>query len=176
MTWKSSICDPCCTPDCGLACFIPFFYFGSNVQMMEDAKIEMEWLDMISFGGKMSKSSCACFCYALGFFIPVVNIPDTVLSSLLDLLAFMPFLLHMNIRGLIRKKYNLQNACCCETCDSQCDDFCVVSFCYSCALIQERIELDHQIKQASPPPQKTGAATRMPRITNSQLISIKTPA
>jgi Cys-rich protein (TIGR01571 family) len=167
--WSTEICDECCGARCLTACIFPCLQFGENIDMMEKEKVPMPDIDMISFNGAIPRSSCGCLVYAIGCLSPSINagVDAACFSVFFNLLEFFPIFLHMRLRTSLREKYKIKTTCCCE---GQCDDFCCATFCYSCALAQEYIELTERKKISAQDVNKKTAQTLMPTIENSFLI------
>jgi Cys-rich protein (TIGR01571 family) len=112
----------------GLCCYAfccSCLLFGDNSEYMSDAEGV--------FCAGQGKGTMACIAYfgadLVGHF----------------LLIPLGFLLHIPLRGAIRKRYGLP--------EKPCMDCCAVCCCYACALTQETKELKHRGAQPIPPGQ-----------------------
>jgi Cys-rich protein (TIGR01571 family) len=137
--WHSGICGGCLTSTCCFACVIPCFVFAENVNMMEALDIDkIPVVDCFSHG---SRGTWAGVLYGLGVLGSAVGTGTTggagLASQGLSLLSCLSIFMHAGVRKRIREQYNIGSDCC-----GSCGDCCCAMFCYSCAMSQERLQLE----------------------------------
>lgn len=120
--WSSGLCS--CFSEgvslCCCACFVPCFVFGENYQLLKD---------------KRPKAST----FMDGGLWDILGTPHhkaMCLHGLLFVFGFecLSMLLQCHVRGKIREASGLQESCL--------NDLCATYCCYSCALVQERRQLE----------------------------------
>jgi Cys-rich protein (TIGR01571 family) len=131
--WKFGICD-CCGikgPECCIACLCPFYPYSKILSSMGTNKIQSS----IPYCGNVMYPACI---YGTTFYAAMLGpcIYCCTLSSAVNaitILSLVPCAMHCATRSDIRGK-NIKGNCC--------EDCCTVMCCYSCALVQETVQLD----------------------------------
>ena len=155
--WASGLCEFCDRPcECCVALFFPCVAIGMNVETMDNQKIELHRaLNCCRIQGLSNPVKVGTL-YGAGVAAQLVGngfVSAAPCSSLLTLMQCGSVAIHASIRNTIRNKYQIPIACqhCC--CD-ECEDFCTVLFCTSCALIQERKTLERHAVSVDTKPLK----------------------
>ena len=145
--WKSGICG-CCSDcqTCCTACFCPCVVLTWNARTMQAKGVSLSCLDMC-FGSpsKIDKPLVGGVVYGIGFSGLGGGVTGASMASAAGAIGSIHaagLILHAGLRHEIRKRQNIP-ACCCPCClNGFCEDLFCVTSCTSCALTQEKRELE----------------------------------
>lgn len=145
--WHTGICECCCASGCGLcciACFAPCFVFGENYRLLKtlNSKHTSTFMDSMSCLKTCNDQTLATWVYGIPWTLGIVgtviaSVMENWISTPFSIISCIAFLAQCQVRGVIREASGMPPDCCCDCCES--------SFCYACALEQERQQLNHLI-------------------------------
>ena len=149
---------------CAVACIVPCFTIGENVRFMNENKLLLPESYGYLNNHLVHQHHVVGCCYATGY-LPLwmgnmcaCAAPAYSACSACSLLQLLPLILHLSLRTDIKARRGI-HADRCGWRGYEAEDICAVILCPSCAMIQERKEVEQWAAAA--------AITTQPRSNNS---------